>query len=84
MLQMLCFWIFLLSQFDSESPTIDMRALACLRQLRPVSYYFKQGSESKYMRFGFIGPAPERVSFQKLRKPSQKAKIISKFSINYQ
>ena len=26
-----------------------------MRQLRPVSYYFKKGSESKYMRFGFIG-----------------------------
>ena len=25
------------------------------RQLQPVSYSFKKGAESKYMRFGFIG-----------------------------
>ena len=30
------------------------------RQLRPVSYYFKKGSESKYMRFGFIGQRQQR------------------------
>jgi len=36
-------------------------ALWTLRQLRPVSYYFKQGSESKYMRFGFIADELESV-----------------------
>merc|ERR1719162_1610277 len=41
-------------------------ALWLLRQLRPVSYSFRKGPESKYMRFGFIadeleGSAPNLV-----------------------
>ncbi|CAJ1353591.1 unnamed protein product [Effrenium voratum] len=38
-----------------------------LRQLRPVSYNFKQGSESKYMRFGFIADELESVVPQLIR-----------------
>jgi len=36
-------------------------ALWLLRQLRPVSYSFRKGLESKYMRFGFIADELEMV-----------------------
>jgi hypothetical protein len=36
-------------------------ALWLLRQLRPVSYSFRSGAESKYMRFGFIADELESV-----------------------
>ncbi|CAJ1353585.1 unnamed protein product, partial [Effrenium voratum] len=45
----------------------DAGALWVLRQLRPVSYYFKKGSESKYMRFGFIADELESVVPQVVR-----------------
>jgi len=32
-----------------------------LRQLRPVSYNFRQGNEAKYMRFGFIADEIEQI-----------------------
>lgn len=46
----------------------DAGALWMLRQLRPVSYYFKKGSESKYMRFGFIADELESVVPQVVRQ----------------
>lgn len=39
-----------------------------LRQLRPVSYYFKKGSDAKNMRFGFIADEMERVLPQVVRE----------------
>lgn len=43
-----------------------------LRQLRPVSYNFKQGNEAKYMRFGFIADEIEQVLPQVVRElPNQ-------------
>ncbi|CAE7256702.1 unnamed protein product [Symbiodinium natans] len=42
-------------------------ALWMLRQLRPVSYHFKAGSESKYMRFGFIADELETTVPQVVR-----------------
>lgn len=42
-------------------------ALWMLRQLRPVSYSFKAGSESKYMRFGFIADELETTVPQLVR-----------------
>lgn len=38
-----------------------------LRQLRPVSYNFKEGAEAKYMRFGFIADEIEEVLPQIIR-----------------
>jgi len=44
-----------------------------LRQLRPVSYNFKQGSDTKNVRFGFIADEMERVLPQVVREmPGQK------------
>jgi len=39
-----------------------------LRQLRPVSYNFKKGSDAKNMRFGFIADEMERVLPQVVRE----------------
>jgi len=39
-----------------------------LRQLRPVSYNFKQGAEAKHMRFGFIADEIEQVLPQVVRE----------------
>jgi len=50
----------------------DAGALWMLRQLRPVSYYFKKGSESKYMRFGFIADELESVVPQVVRQGRSK------------
>jgi len=56
-------------------------ALWLLRQLRPVSYSFKKGAESKYMRFGFIADELESVVPQVVRTmgdrevPDQKAVV---------
>jgi len=47
-------------------------ALWMLRQLRPVSYFFKKGPESKYMRFGFIADELETVVPQVVRNMGQK------------
>jgi hypothetical protein len=43
-------------------------ALWLLRQLRPVSYSFRKGAESKYMRFGFIADELESVVPQVVRE----------------
>jgi len=45
----------------------DPAAMWVLRQLRPVSYSFKKGPESKYMRFGFIADELETVIPQVVR-----------------
>jgi len=56
-------------------------ALWLLRQLRPVSYAFRKGSESKYMRFGFIADELESVVPEVVRSmgdqevPEQKAVV---------
>jgi hypothetical protein len=42
-------------------------AMWLLRQLRPVSYSFKKGAESKHMRFGFIADELETVVPQVVR-----------------
>lgn len=47
-------------------------ALWLLRQLRPVSYSFRKGSESKYMRFGFIADELESVVPQVVRNVGDK------------
>jgi len=39
-----------------------------LRQLRPVSYHFKKGSDAKNMRFGFIADEMEKVLPQVVRE----------------
>lgn len=47
-------------------------ALWMLRQLRPVSYSFKKGAESKYMRFGFIADELEAVVPSLVRSSPEK------------
>lgn len=47
-------------------------ALWMLRQLRPVSYTFKEGADSKHMRFGFIADELERVVPQVVRSVDRK------------
>jgi len=53
-----------------------------LRQLRPVSYSFRKGAESKFMRFGFIADELESVVPEVVRRPGdrevtdQKAKSV--------
>jgi len=51
----------------SSKESAEGGPLWTLRQLRPVSYYFKKGSESKYMRFGFIADDLESVLPQVVR-----------------
>lgn len=55
------------SLLPSSKESAEGGALWTLRQLRPVSYYFKKGSESKYMRFGFIADDLESVLPQVVR-----------------
>jgi len=43
-----------------------------LRQLRPVSYNFKQGNDAKNMRFGFIAQEMEKVLPQVVRELPRK------------
>jgi len=47
-------------------------ALWLLRQLRPVSYSFRKGFESKYMRFGFIADELETVVPEVVRTAKKK------------
>lgn len=55
-------------QKDSKSLAYDdSSAIWMLRQLRPVSYSFKKGAESKYMRFGFLADELETVVPQVVR-----------------
>jgi len=55
----------------SEDASSDA-AVWLLRQLRPVSYSFKKGAESKYMRFGFIADELETVVPQIVRTVGQR------------
>lgn len=48
------------SRPGAENPSADPSQWL-LRQLRPVSYNFRQGNEAKYMRFGFIADELEQV-----------------------
>jgi len=43
-----------------------------LRQLRPVSYSFRKGMDSKYMRFGFIADELESVVPEVVRRPGDR------------
>eukprot|EP00406_Dinophysis_acuminata_P001146 CAMPEP_0179212714 /NCGR_PEP_ID=MMETSP0797-20121207/1260_1 /TAXON_ID=47934 /ORGANISM="Dinophysis acuminata, Strain DAEP01" /LENGTH=280 /DNA_ID=CAMNT_0020918359 /DNA_START=130 /DNA_END=972 /DNA_ORIENTATION=- len=54
---------------EQAAPKKDSPALSwVLRQLRPVSYNFRKGSEAKNMRFGFIADEMERVLPQVVRE----------------
>lgn len=61
-----------LSMADGSAESGD-GALWLLRQLRPVSYSFRKGTESKYMRFGFIADELENVVPNVVRTTSGKA-----------
>jgi hypothetical protein len=54
-----------------------------LRQLRPVSYRFRQGSESKHMRFGFVADELESVIPQVVRSMGDK-KVKDQKAVVYQ
>jgi hypothetical protein len=58
-------------------------ALWLLRQLRPVSYSFKKGAESKYMRFGFIADELESVVPQVVRTVD-KREVTDQKAVVYQ
>jgi uncharacterized coiled-coil protein SlyX len=47
-------------------------ALWLLRQLRPVSYSFRKGVDSKSMRFGFIADELESVVPEVVRRPGDR------------
>jgi len=47
-------------------------ALWLLRQLRPVSYSFRKGVDSKFMRFGFIADELETVVPEIVRRPGDR------------
>lgn len=47
-------------------------ALWLLRQLRPVSYSFRKGQDSKSMRFGFIADELDSVVPQVVRRPGDR------------
>lgn len=54
---------------DSGPANVSQSTMSwVLRQLRPVSYNFKSGSESKHMRFGFIADEMERILPQVVRE----------------
>lgn len=78
-----------LSRTLSESPvgatnTSDLQASWILRQLRPVSYNFKKGSDVKHVRFGFIADEMEKVLPQIVRElPNQKETSDPKKGIVY-
>merc|ERR1712127_1031576 len=58
-------------------------ALWLLRQLRPVSYSFRKGPESKFMRFGFIADELESVVPEVVRTGKGKAFADQK-AVQYQ
>jgi len=58
-------------------------ALWLLRQLRPVSYSFRKGAESKFMRFGFIADELESVVPNVVRTGKGKAFADQK-AVQYQ
>jgi len=58
-------------------------ALWLLRQLRPVSYSFRKGADSKNMRFGFIADELESVVPQVVRSVGQKD-VVDQKAVLYQ
>merc|ERR1711957_977437 len=54
-----------------------------LRQLRPVSYSFRKGAESKYMRFGFLADELESVVPNVVRTTKAK-EFIDQKAVQYQ
>merc|ERR1712070_892171 len=46
--------------------------MGLLRQLRPVSYSFRKGMDSKFMRFGFIADELESVVPEVVRRPGDR------------
>jgi len=58
-------------------------ALWLLRQLRPVSYSFRKGMDSKYMRFGFIADELETVVPEVVRHPGDR-EVSNQKAVVYQ
>merc|ERR1711896_86455 len=58
-------------------------AIWLLRQLRPVSYSFRKGMDSKYMRFGFIADELESVVPEVVRRPGDK-EVTDQKAVVYQ
>eukprot|EP00929_Paragymnodinium_shiwhaense_P046669 TRINITY_DN23750_c0_g1_i7.p2 TRINITY_DN23750_c0_g1~~TRINITY_DN23750_c0_g1_i7.p2 ORF type:complete len:405 (-),score=90.30 TRINITY_DN23750_c0_g1_i7:773-1987(-) len=54
-----------------------------LRQLRPVSYSFRKGAESKHMRFGFIADELESVVPQVVRRMGDR-QVVDEKAVMYQ
>jgi hypothetical protein len=63
---------------NSTASVGDESALWLLRQLRPVSYSFRAGHESKQMRFGFIADEMESMLPQVVRKVANKEFVDQK------
>lgn len=59
-------------------------ALWLLRQLRPVSYSFRKGAESKYMRFGFIADELETVVPSVVRNVGSHNGVVDQKGVQYQ
>lgn len=70
------------AQPATAAPQAD-GALWLLRELRPVSYSFKKGSDSKYMRFGFIADELETVVPQVVRTVGDRD-VSSQKAVAYQ
>jgi len=58
-------------------------ALWLLRQLRPVSYSFRKGMDSKFMRFGFIADELENVIPEVVRRPGDR-EVTDQKAVVYQ
>lgn len=58
-------------------------ALWLLRQLRPVSYSFRKGVDSKYMRFGFIADELDAVVPEVVRRPGDR-EVTDQKAVVYQ
>merc|ERR1719324_1447481 len=58
-------------------------ALWLLRQLRPVSYSFRRGMDSKFMRFGFIADELESVVPEVVRRPGDR-EVTDQKAVVYQ
>jgi len=58
-------------------------ALWLLRQLRPVSYSFRKGMDSKFMRFGFIADELESVVPEVVRRPGDR-EVTDQKAVVYQ
>jgi len=66
----------------SKGPAGD-GALWLLRQLRPVSYSFRKGIDSKYMRFGFIADELDQVVPEVVRRPGDR-EVTDQKAVVYQ